>query len=127
MNDTATNSQTSLLRGPAHDGHQAVGFAELFFDLVYVFAITQLSHYLLGHSDPLGIMQGIILFLAVWWGWIYMTWATNWVDPDRGAVRAMIFLVMLAGLVMAAAIADRAGPGSAESRLSNPWAATCRL
>ncbi len=99
----------SLLRGPAHDGHQPVGYAELFFDLVYVFAITQLSHYLLGHDNFMGIVQGTILFVAVWWAWIYMAWATNWVDPERGAVRAMIFINMLIGLVMAASIPEAFG------------------
>lgn len=85
-------------------GHATVGYAELFFDLVYVFAVTQMSHYLLAHHDFINVLQGTVLFLAVWWAWIFMTWATNWLDPERGPVRAMIFLVMLASLVMGAAL-----------------------
>lgn len=93
----------SLLRDN-EGGHASVGYAELFFDLVYVFAITQLSHYLLAHHDLIGVLQTLILFLAVWWAWSWMAWATNWVDPERGPVRMMIFLVMLAGLAMSASV-----------------------
>ena len=60
---------------------------ELFFDLVFVFAVTQLSHYLLEHHDWRGILQTLVMFLAVWWAWIYTAWATNWLDPDLPPVR----------------------------------------
>ncbi len=54
-----------LLR--ARTGEEAkVSSAELFFDLVYVFAITQLSHHLLEHLDPLGALQTLLLWFAVW-------------------------------------------------------------
>jgi low temperature requirement protein LtrA len=95
---------TSLLRGPPEHGHAPVGYIELFFDLVYVFAITQLSHNLLEHRDWLGALQTLILFLAVWWAWIYTTWATNWVDPDHGANRLMLGAVMIGSLVMSSTI-----------------------
>ena len=94
----------SQLRERSPDGHQPVGFAELFFDLVYVFAVTQLSHYLLEHHDIVGLAQGLVLFLAIWWAWTFMTWATNWLDPESGAVRLVIFLVMFASLVMGASL-----------------------
>lgn len=92
-----------ILRDP-HGGHATVGYAELFFDLVYVFAVTQLSHYLLAHHDLIGVLQGLVMFLAVWWAWSFMTWATNWVNPESGPVRAMIFLVMFASLIMGSAL-----------------------
>src|SRR5215210_1941953 len=69
---------------------------ELFFDLVYVFAITQLSHRLLDHLTIEGALETLFLLLAVWWAWIYTTWVTNWFDPDRLPVRLMLVAVMLA-------------------------------
>jgi low temperature requirement protein LtrA len=92
------------LRRSATGGHQKVTTVELFFDLVFVFAITQLSHALLADiSIANGLRVGLLL-LAVWWAWIYTSWATNWLDPDRTQVRFMLFVLMLSGLVMSAAI-----------------------
>ena len=82
---------------------------ELFFDLVYVFAITQLSHLLLDHLTVEGALETLFLLLAVWWAWIYTTWVTNWFDPDRLPVRLMLVAVMLASLVMSVAIPDAFG------------------
>src|ERR671933_3083990 len=90
-------------------GEQRVTPLELFFDLVYVFAITQLSHLLLGHLTVEGALETLFLLLAVWWAWIYTTWVTNWFDPDRLPVRLMLVAVMLASLVMSVAIPDAFG------------------
>ncbi|MDB5631620.1 MAG: low temperature requirement, partial [Tardiphaga sp.] len=77
-----------LLRERKPHAHNRVTNAELFFDLVFVFAITQISHFLLAHFTPLGALQSTILMLAVWWVWVYTTsWITNWLDPDQTAVR----------------------------------------
>jgi low temperature requirement protein LtrA len=84
--------------------HSRVTFVELFFDLVFVFAVTQLSHGLLQHLTPLGAVQTGLLMLAVWWAWVFTTWWTNWVDPDKSVIRLMLFALMLAGLIMSAAI-----------------------
>jgi low temperature requirement protein LtrA len=102
--------QTSLLRGSGDDAHR-VSFFELFFDLVYVFAVTQLSHGLLEHLDPRGAAETVVLLLAVWWAWVYTTWATNWLNPDSTACRLMLIGVMGAGLVMASSIPDAFGDG----------------
>src|SRR5918997_4684554 len=85
-------------------GEQRATPLELFFDLVYVFAITQLSHLLLDHLTVGGVLETLFLLLAVWWAWIYTTWTTNWFDPDRLPVRLMLVAVMLASLVMSVAI-----------------------
>lgn len=83
----------------------------MFFDLVFVFAITQLSHGLIEHLTPTGVLQTTLLMMTVWWAWMYTTWATNWLDPDRPTVRLLLFVLMLGGLVMSAAI-----PKAFESR-----------
>jgi low temperature requirement protein LtrA len=84
--------------------HNRVTNAELFFDLVFVFAITQISHFLLAHFTPLGALQTAILMLAVWWVWLYTSWITNWLDPDQTAVRLMLFALMVAGLLLSTSI-----------------------
>jgi low temperature requirement protein LtrA len=96
----------SLLR--VRGGHEAsrVTFVELFFDLVFVFAVTQLSHSLLEHLTAGGLLQTTLLFLAVWWVWIYTSWVTNWLDPDKAPVRLMLFALMLAGLVLSTSIPE---------------------
>ncbi len=84
--------------------HGEVKFVELFFDLVFVFAITQLSHLLLAHPTLAGAAETALLMLAVWWVWIFTSWVTNWVDPDRTPVRIMLFALMLLGLVLTCSI-----------------------
>lgn len=96
-------ARSSLLRVRGH-GHARVGFMELFFDLVFVFAVTQLSHTLLAHFTPLGAVQSLMLLLAVWWAWIDTAWCTNWVDPERVPVRLLLMVLMGVGLFIAMAI-----------------------
>lgn len=100
----ADNPRGALFRVLMPDRHARVTNAELFFDLVFVFAVTQLSHTLLHHFTPLGTLQVTLLFLAVWWVWVYTTWVTNWLDPDRAPVRILLFLLMLGGLVLSTTI-----------------------
>ena len=90
-------------------GEAKVGPVELFFDLVFVFAVTQLSHSLLAHLTILGALQTAMLFLGVWWVWIFTTWVTNWLDPERTPVRLMLFALMVAGLFMSMAIPEAFG------------------
>ena len=71
-----------MLRERRPNGHHRVTAVELFFDLVFVFAITQISHTMLAHFTPLGVAQTAILFLAVWWVWIFTAWVTNWAEYD---------------------------------------------
>jgi low temperature requirement protein LtrA len=85
-------------------GVQRVTNIELFFDLVYVFAVTQLSHYLLGHADLRGALQAGLLLLMVWVVWAYTTWVTNWLDPDLMAVRLLLVALMLASLAMSVSL-----------------------
>lgn len=92
------------------DGHHAkVGYEELFFDLVYVFAVTQLSHQLLRHLNVIGVVESLILWFAVWLGWQYTCWVTNWFDPETPRIRGLLFVTMLLGLVMTASIPQAFG------------------
>ena len=93
----------SHLRIGDHADHR-VQPMELFFDLVFVFAVTQLSHYLLEHLSLVGVLQTAVMFLAVWWAWMYTAWATNWLDPERAPVRLILAVVMLASMILAASM-----------------------
>jgi low temperature requirement protein LtrA len=94
-----------------HSGQQRVTNIELFFDLVYVFAVTQMSHHLLAEPTVDGAVQTALLLALVWWAWVYTTWATNWLDARRIPVRLMLIALMLVSLVMSAAL-----PGAFGSR-----------
>ena len=98
----AVNPRGAMFRLP--DKQSRVTNAELFFDLVFVYAVTQLSHLQLARFSPLGSVQVTLLFLAVWWAWVYTTWITNWLDPERTPVRILLFLLMLGGLVLSTSI-----------------------
>jgi low temperature requirement protein LtrA len=83
---------------------QRATWLELFFDLVYVFAITQLSHGLLADPTWAGLFHTGFLLLVVWWAWINTTWMANWFDPDAVPVRLVLIGGMLASLLMAVSV-----------------------
>jgi low temperature requirement protein LtrA len=95
---------SAVLRERTQDQAPPVTSVELFFDLVYVFAVTQLSQNLLHDLTARGALETLVLFLAVWWAWNYTAWATNWIDPERPAVRVLMLTLMLISLVMSAKI-----------------------
>ncbi|MDI3305573.1 MAG: low temperature requirement protein A [Acetobacteraceae bacterium] len=99
-------ARPDLLRRRESHGPARVTNVELFFDLVFVFAVTQLSHALLHDLTAGGALRTGFLFLAVWWVWIYTSWVTNWLDPERAPVRLMLFAMMLAGLVLSTSIPE---------------------
>ncbi len=82
---------------------------ELFYDLVFVFAITQVSHLLLEHLTWAGAGQALLVLLVVWWSWNYTTWVTNELDPESLSVRVLMIALMLATLLMAIAIPQAFG------------------
>jgi low temperature requirement protein LtrA len=92
-----------------HGGEQQVTALELFFDLVFVFAVTQLSHRLLDHLTIGSTLETLLLLVAVWRAWVDTTWVTNWFDPDRLPVRLMLVAVMLVSLLMSVAIPEAFG------------------
>src|SRR5215469_13287331 len=106
--DMVTPVPRSLMRDRP-DGHERVTNVELFFDLVYVFAITQLSHRLLPHPTAAKALQTALLLAMVWLVWAYTTWVTNWLDPERIPVRLLLLALVLVALVMWAAVPEAFG------------------
>src|ERR1700742_818873 len=107
----ANTERGALYRPIVPKQHSRVTYAELLFDLVFVFAVTQVSHTLLAHFTPLGAVETTLLLLSVWWVWVYTSWVTNWLNPELTPVRVLLFLLMLGGLVLSTSI-----PKAFESR-----------
>jgi low temperature requirement protein LtrA len=90
-------------------GEQPVTPLELFFDLVFFFAVTQLSHRLLEHPSVGSALGTLLLLVAVWRAWVDTTWVTNWFDPDRTPVRLLLVALMLLSLLVSVAIPQAFG------------------
>lgn len=105
-----SDAQPPIARPESHRSH--VGPIELFFDLVYVFAIIQLSHLVLGDLSWRGAAQSTVVFLAVWWAWNYTAWAMNWLNPANLSVRLLNAFLMVASFGMALAVPYAFGTGA---------------
>jgi low temperature requirement protein LtrA len=84
----------------ASDEHQVTPL-ELFFDLVFVFAITQVTALLAHNPTWGGVLRGMLVLAAVWWAWCGYAWLTSTIDVDEGGVR----LAMLAAMTMMLGVA----------------------
>lgn len=96
-----------LLRRPG--GSQRATFLELFFDLVFVFALFRLSQGLLDHLNWGGAFQTLVLLLAMFSVWSHTAGATNVFDPQRPPIQMLVIATMLGSLVMAAAAPEAFG------------------
>jgi low temperature requirement protein LtrA len=96
---------------------------ELFFDLVYVFAIGQLSHHLVEHVDLRTGAETGVLSLAVFYAWYMAAWGANWLEPDRLPAHAALVGLMFASLLMSVAIGDAFGD---RRGCSSPDTCSCR-
>ncbi|WP_293880009.1 low temperature requirement protein A [Sphingomonas sp.] len=102
----STASRARLFRQRDGEDSAKVTNIELFFDLVFVFAITQLSHRLYAHLSVWSMLETLVLFLGIWWAWINTCWVTNWLNPDRPLVRILLMVLMFLGLIVSGALTD---------------------
>jgi low temperature requirement protein LtrA len=86
---------------------------ELFFDLVFVLALTQCTALMADDPTWEGLAQGLLVLGVLWWAWVGYAWLTSVVDPEEGAVRLIIFAAMAAYLVVALAVPDAFGDEAA--------------
>src|SRR5262249_40424027 len=98
---------TRVLRGSEDPGD--VSYMELFFDLVYVLAVTRLTELLLGHLSFAGAGETLVLLLALWWAWLDTAWITNPFSPNQVGGRLRLMLRMVLALIMAAALPEAYG------------------
>src|SRR3954451_14325882 len=100
---------TAVLRGDV----ERVTPLELFFDLVFVLAITQCTA-LMAHDQKWGgLVQGILVLGALWWAWVGYAWLTSVIDPEEGSVRLVMFSAMAAMLVAALCVPEAFGDRAA--------------
>src|SRR5213596_1284352 len=99
-------------RGPVLREEERVTPLELFFDLVFVLAITQCTALMAKNPSWQGIARGLLVLGLLWWCWVGYAWLTSVVDPEEGAVRLAMFAAMAALLVTALCV-PRAFGGSA--------------
>jgi low temperature requirement protein LtrA len=81
-----------------------VGPLELFFDLVFVFALTQVTKLMSDNPTWEGLGQGMLVLAALWWAWGAYSWLTNYIAADEGKERLLMFAVMGAFLIAALAV-----------------------
>ncbi len=82
---------------------QRVTPLELFFDLVFVFAITQVTSFLSRNPTWGGLLRASLLLGMLWWLWSAYAWLTNTLDPEEGAVRLAMFAAVAAMLIVSLA------------------------
>ena len=103
---------SDLRRPESGERAERVTFVELFFDLVFVFALTQLSKLIADDQSVTAALESIVLILALWWSWVSTSWVTNWLDPERLAVRLALIgfglLAFVAAVSVSASFTDRA-------------------
>lgn len=98
-----TPEADSWIRQEGEDAEKA-SFPELFFDLVFVFALIQLSHALAKDFGPTAALEAGILILSLWWLWIHTTWITNLLNTEKEPVRLLLFALMFGGVLLAIAL-----------------------
>jgi low temperature requirement protein LtrA len=102
------SSRASLVTAVRREGSR-VTTLELFFDLVFVLALTQCTALMAADPTWHGLVRGLLVLAVLWWAWVGYAWLTSVVDPEAGAVRLAIFLAMAAFLVAALSAPDAFG------------------
>jgi low temperature requirement protein LtrA len=94
---------------------QGATFIELFFDLVFVFAVTQVTHYAAHHLDLQGLARSAVVFWLIWWGWTQFTWALNAANTDHHEVRVGTLVSTAVAFAMAASVEQAFSPDGARA------------
>jgi low temperature requirement protein LtrA len=79
---------------------------ELFFDLVFVLALTQCTALMAYDQTWSGLAQGLLVLGVVWWAWVGYSWLTSVIDPEEGAVRLVFFVAMAAMLIVSLSVKE---------------------
>ncbi|MGH3682750.1 MAG: low temperature requirement protein A [Natronosporangium sp.] len=82
---------------------------ELFFDLVFVFALTQVTRLMIDHPNPAGVARGVLVLALLWWAWGAYAWLTNAVSTEQRGPRLVVLGAMAAMLVVGVAVPQAAG------------------
>jgi low temperature requirement protein LtrA len=104
----SSESHTPRLSAARREGERVTPL-ELFFDLVFVLAITQCTALMSHHPSWSGLVQGLLVLGILWWGWVGYAWLTSVIDPEEGAVRLVIFGAMAALLIVSLCVPEAFG------------------
>jgi low temperature requirement protein LtrA len=104
----ASETRGSRLGATLRDGERVTPL-ELFFDLVFVLAITQCTALMSHHPTWSGIAQGLLVLGMLWWAWTGYSWLTSVIDPEEGAVRLVMFGAMAALLLVSLCVPEAFG------------------
>jgi low temperature requirement protein LtrA len=114
---TATRPRAPRLAAVRREGERVTPL-ELFFDLVFVLAITQCTALMSQNPTWSGLAQGVLVLGVLWWSWVGYSWLTSVVDPEEGAVRFAIFGAMAAFLIVAICVPEAFGTLALEFALA---------
>jgi low temperature requirement protein LtrA len=114
---TATETRAPRLRSVRREGERVMPL-ELFFDLVFVLAITQCTALMFHQPTWEGLAQGTLVLGVLWWSWTGYAWLTSVLDPEEGAVRIVIFAAMAAFLIVAICVPEAFGQLALEFALA---------
>jgi low temperature requirement protein LtrA len=119
MTAVETGSETQRLRlGATLRQEDRVLPLELFFDLVFVLAITQCTTLMSHHTTWTGLGQGMLVLALLWWSWTAYAWLTSVVDPEEGGVRIALFAAMAGFLIAAICVPEAFGSLATEFALA---------
>ena len=104
----SSGARNSRLSAVMRDGDQVTPL-ELFFDLVFVLAITQCTALMYHYPTWPGLAQGLLVLGMLWWAWVGYAWLTSVIDPEEGAVRLVIFGAMAALLIVSICVPEAFG------------------
>ena len=107
--ETAAEPERAAEPLPGEEVEKRVGWAELFFDLVFVVAVTRVSSFIEHDFRWHGMLQALVVFVPIYWMWVGTAIQTNQADISRPALRLKIFAVALAGVFMALSLNDAYG------------------
>jgi len=105
---TGSEARGPLLSATLREGERVTPL-ELFFDLVFVLAITQCTALMAHHPTWSGIAQGLLVLGMLWWAWTGYSWLTSVIDPEEGAVRLVMFGAMAALLLVSICVPEAFG------------------
>jgi len=105
---TMAEERQSRLSASLREGERVTPL-ELFFDLVFVLAITQCTALMSHHPTWSGLAQGLLVLGMLWWAWTGYAWLTSVLDPEEGAVRLVMFGAMAALLLVSLCVPDAFG------------------
>jgi low temperature requirement protein LtrA len=96
----------SLVEPTVLEEEKRTGYIELFFDLVFVFAFTQVTTMVVDDTSTTGLARAALVFALVWWAWAAYTWLTNAIDVENVGTRVFVFAAMLAAFFVALSVPD---------------------